>query len=120
NFQTYDKDVETAITKYFPSNSVSSIVNILEDSSQNADQIKSKAALLALELEGVSVPRSFVTLHRYTIAVFRLMPIVVTPPSSEELKDMTNVDANAWYDNAQAFLAATQQLNFEAQKLAKK
>jgi len=121
NFQQYKKQLTATLNKYFPDKDIQSIVSTIQSSDANQlNDVRNKSSLLALDLEDIPVPQTLLDFHKYAIAVFRLLPQIIIMPGEDQLASQTDVDVNNWYDNAQAFLAATQKLNLQADLLARK
>jgi hypothetical protein len=68
--------------------------------------------MVALELKALPVPVELLMFHKYNIALFELMPKVISVPA-----DVSGKDGDIWYEQAQAFLAVQQKLDFEFQRI---
>lgn len=115
-YQEYVNAVAKVVESYFPNSKVDEIASRLE-SNDDVSDISAKSIGLSQALKEVPTPEDLVVLHKYNIAMYRLMAEIVTPPSEEELKDTANVSANLWYEKTKAFLALTQKIAFEYERL---
>jgi hypothetical protein len=115
-YQTYSSAVQSAIDKYFPAKDTLGITEILKSGSDaEVESIKRKAGLLSAELKIIPVPATMLMFHKYNLLVYRLLPEILL--SSSEQGNLSSTQSDAWYDKVQAFLAATQRLNLEKQRL---
>lgn len=110
DFKNYLQQVKSILDKYFPQNSFSDTIDQLKNKNSDVGSIMSTATLVADELKKVNVPQQILTYHKYTIAMYQLLPQVLNPHDQ---------GSDVWYDKAQAFFALSQKLNFEAQSLSK-
>ncbi len=115
-YQAYLVQMQSTVSKYFsPQDLVSIRETIKTGSGPGLIQIISKSEMLASDLKTLTVPVKFLSFHKYTIALYQLLPEVLDAPAS----DTTDPEGDIWYDKAQAFLAVQQKLDFEKQLLIK-
>jgi hypothetical protein len=108
----YFNDLRSKVAKYFSKEDVAEVNMVLQaGSGVDVSQIQSKAKLLSAELKTVTVPAELLQFHKYNIAFYSLLAVVIENPTDENI--------NHWYDSAQAFMAVQQKLNLEKQLLAK-
>lgn len=103
------KDIDAYITDAANSNS-----------EQKISDVNLRIQKILLEFNKLSVPSELLTLHKYEAAYMALIPQVIDMPSEQELSDMTNAEANTWYDKTQAFFTLSQKINLETEALKRK
>ncbi len=115
-YQTYLKQFQATVGKYFSKDDLASISETVKTGSgPGLNQITVKSEMLAADLKTISVPVKFLSFHKYTIALYQLLPDVINAPG----EDSADPAGDIWYDKAQAFLAVQQKLDFEQQLLSK-
>lgn len=112
-YSTYPSRFKSAIDKYFSQSDLDNIKGNLKDASDgDLDDIKLKSEGLAMELKTIPVPIQFMAFHKYSIALFELLPEVIAPPVS-----LSSAESDVWFDRAQAFFAIQQKLDAEQTRL---
>ncbi len=114
-YQKYLTDLQAIVGKYFSKQDLATISETIKTGGgPGLNQIIAKSEMLSEDLKTISVPAKFLSFHKYTIALYQLLPEVLNPPAAE-----SDPEADLWYDKAQAFLAVQQKLDFEKQLLSK-
>lgn len=115
-YQTYAIAVQSAIDKYFRPDGLAIIQEVLQSGNgKEIDNIRLSAVRLSEELKTIPVPAKVLMFHKYTILVYELLDDIL-PPNGGQI-ELSGQQGDLWYDNVQSFMAATQRLNLEKQRL---
>lgn len=84
----------------------------LDTAAQNGDQdavdeIKTRSVKLLSEMKTISVPADAIELHKYYIALFGLIPNVITLPVGD------GPESDIWFENTQAYIVLLQKSSQE-------
>ncbi len=115
-YHTYLLALQATVSKYFSKQDSARITETIKTGGgPGLNEIIAKSEMLAGDLKTITVPAKFLSFHKYTIALYELLPEILNPPAA----DSTDPEGDVWYDKAQAFLAIQQKLDFEKQLLTK-
>jgi len=95
-------------------------IKLMADTSSDSEiqNFKANSVQLASSLKKLAVPLPLINLHKYTIAMYELMPDVLFN-SEADLENKSTKEKNAWYDKTQMFLVISQKLDFELEQAKK-
>jgi hypothetical protein len=114
----YVSDMAKTVSKYFTQDKAEYVAAAVNSNDlERLEDVKLRAAQVSSDLKKVTVPPDFVKMHKYTIAFFDLLQIVIYVPSQDTITNLTDPFANRWYDSTQAFFLVSQNMNQELIRL---
>jgi hypothetical protein len=117
----YAFEVARIHSKYFTKNAETFITAAMDSGDlERLTDVKLRAAQSVVELKKLEVPRDMLMIHKYSVAFFELMQVVIFLPTQESTSDPMDAYANKWYDSAQGFLILQSRLDFELNGLKNK
>jgi hypothetical protein len=120
NLVSYLKNTNNIYGKYIPGG-IDSLDSLLAEHDQDTiDSLKLKSAQVYSELLKIEVPLEAVNLHKYELGFIKLIPRIVEVPSEEDINDLSNTKANAWYDDVKMFTSIKQKSDLELYRLSTK
>src|SRR5690606_31525724 len=82
-YTNYANQISRLTEKYFAKDDLENILSLIENGTvYEIENVRLKAALLSTELKSVEIPAVMETFHRYLIAVYALLPEILSVPSS--------------------------------------
>lgn len=118
-FVNYILALNSASAKY-------QVLSNIEEAIKQQDQrvlqeINLLSAKIVIDFMNVEVPADAVQLHKYQIALWRIMPKVATIPASDNNLDaLFDQGVNEWYDSVQSMIALNQKILAELSNLRTK
>jgi hypothetical protein len=109
------------LAQYMPQDSSTFIQQAATAQSQDSiTQITSAVLDAVTDLKNLSVPSDAVMIQKYQIGMLQLLPTIMMMPTDAQASDLTDTQANKWYDDVRQFSYFYQQLGIETTKLQNK
>ncbi|OGE84025.1 MAG: hypothetical protein A3B10_04150 [Candidatus Doudnabacteria bacterium RIFCSPLOWO2_01_FULL_44_21] len=117
----YFEETNTIVNQYFSADVDAMIIAALQESNYGkVQQLKTASLKVLNDFEKMEIPSDAVLLHQYYMAMFKVLPAVLTVPNQAVLQDELNAEGNYWYDQAQTLSILMYKADLENKKLSAK
>jgi len=117
----YTQSSQAIMDKYFSKDAQSYIGTVAHSPSpEGVADIRVRTVRAADELMKLAVPSEFVTIHKYSLMLLKLLPDVINVPDQASLLSEYDPAGNAWFDKTQALMSVYQKIELESRRLQEK